>query len=147
MKTAKNENMFVTSNPHITDSMNTPKIMSLVILALLPSLIASIYIFGFRALMLALVCVISAVFFEWAFEKITKKPNTAGDMSAVLTGLLIAMNVPVTLPYWQGVIGSFVAIVIRQKAACSAPPTQLPPRLRWEYLRKAALRKRKRHSL
>ena len=112
MKTAKNENMFVTSNPHITDSMNTPKIMSLVILALLPSLIASIYIFGFRALMLALVCVISAVFFEWAFEKITKKPNTAGDMSAVLTGLLIAMNVPVTLPYWQGVIGSFVAIVI-----------------------------------
>lgn len=47
MKTAKNENMFVTSNPHITDSMNTPKIMSLVILALLPSLIASIYIFGF----------------------------------------------------------------------------------------------------
>ena len=62
MKTAKNENMFVTSNPHITDSMNTPKIMSLVILALLPSLIASIYIFGFRALMLALVCVISAVF-------------------------------------------------------------------------------------
>ena len=104
--------MFVTSNPHITDSMNTPKIMSLVILALLPSLIASIYIFGFRALMLALVCVISAVFFEWAFERSQKKPNTAGDMSAVLTGLLIAMNVPVTLPYWQGVIGSFVAIVI-----------------------------------
>ncbi len=112
MKTYKNGNLLVTSNPHITDSIDTTKIMSLVILALLPSLIASIYIFGFRALMLTLVCVVSAVFFEWAFEKIAKRPSTTGDMSAVVTGLLIAMNVPVTLPYWQGVIGSFVAIVI-----------------------------------
>ncbi len=112
MKTFKNGNLLVTSNPHITDSINTTKIMTLVIIALLPSLIASVYIFGFRALMLTLVCVVSAVFFEWAFEKILKKPSTAGDMSAVVTGMLIAMNVPVTLPYWQGVIGSFVAIVI-----------------------------------
>lgn len=112
MKTFKNGNMLVTSNPHIVDSMNTTKIMFLVILALLPSLFASIYIFGFRALMLTLVCMASAVFFEWAFEKITKKPNTAGDMSAALTGLLIAMNVPASLPYWQGIIGSFIAIVI-----------------------------------
>ncbi len=112
MKTSKYSNLLVTSNPHITDSMNTSKIMSLVIIALLPSLIASTYIFGFRALILAMVCIVSAVFFEWAFEKIMKKPNTTGDLSAVLTGLLIAMNVPVTLPYWQGIIGSFVAIVI-----------------------------------
>ena len=112
MKTAKNSNLLVTSNPHIVDSMNTTKIMALVIIALMPSLIASIVIFGVRALILAAVCVAASLFFEWAYEKILKKPNTAGDLSACLTGLLIAMNVPVTLPYWIAIIGCFVAIVI-----------------------------------
>jgi electron transport complex protein RnfD len=92
--------------------MNTTKIMALVIIALMPSLIASIAIFGARALILAAVCVIASVVFEWAFEKLLKKPSTINDLSAVLTGLLIAMNVPVTLPYWIAVIGCFVAIVI-----------------------------------
>ena len=112
MKTAKNSNLLVTSNPHIVDSMNTTKIMALVSIALLPSLIASIVIFGARALILAAVCVIASMFFEWAYEKIAKKPSTVGDLSAVVTGLLISMNVPVTLPYWMAVIGCFVAIVI-----------------------------------
>lgn len=112
MKTAKNSNLLVTSNPHIVDSMNTTKIMSLVVIALLPSLIASVVIFGARALILAAVCIIASMFFEWAYEKIAKKPSTVGDLSAVVTGLLIAMNVPVTLPYWMAVIGCFVAIVI-----------------------------------
>lgn len=112
MKTAKNSNLLVTSNPHIVDSMNTTKIMSLVVIALLPSLIASVVIFGARALILAAVCIIASMFFEWAYEKIAKKPSTIGDLSAVVTGLLIAMNVPVTLPYWMAVIGCFVAIVI-----------------------------------
>lgn len=112
MKTAKNSNLFVTSNPHIVDSMNTTKIMSLVVIALLPSLIASVVIFGARALILAAVCIVASMFFEWAYEKIAKKPSTIGDLSAVVTGLLIAMNVPVTLPYWMAVIGCFVAIVI-----------------------------------
>ena len=112
MKTAKNSNLLVTSNPHIVDSMNITKIMSLVVIALLPSLIASVVIFGARALILAAVCIVASMFFEWAYEKIAKKPSTIGDLSAVVTGLLIAMNVPVTLPYWMAVIGCFVAIVI-----------------------------------
>ncbi len=112
MKTAKNSNLLVTSNPHIVDSMNTTKIMSLVVIALLPSLIASIVIFGARALILAAVCIVASMFFEWAYEKIAKKPSTVGDLSAVVTGILIAMNVPVTLPYWMAIVGCFVAIVI-----------------------------------
>ena len=112
MKTAKNSNLLVTSNPHIVDSMNTTKIMSLAVIALLPSLIASVVIFGARALILAAVCIVASMFFEWAYEKLAKKPSTVGDLSAVVTGLLIAMNVPVTLPYWMAVIGCFVAIVI-----------------------------------
>ena len=112
MKTAKNSNLLVTSNPHIVDSMNTTKIMSLVVIALLPSLIASVVIFGARALILAAICIVASMFFEWAYEKLAKKPSTVGDLSAVVTGLLIAMNVPVTLPYWMAVIGCFVAIVI-----------------------------------
>lgn len=112
MKTAKNSNLLVTSNPHILDTWNTTKIMALVIIALLPSLIASVVIFGVRALILAAVCIAASMFFEWGYEKIAKKPSTVGDLSAVLTGLLIAMNVPVTLPYWIAVIGCFVAIVI-----------------------------------
>ncbi len=112
MKTAKNSNLLVTSNPHIVDSKNTTKIMSLVVIALLPSLIASVVIFGARALILAAVCIVASMFFEWAYEKLAKKPSTVGDLSAVVTGLLIAMNVPVTLPYWMAVIGCFVAIVI-----------------------------------
>ena len=112
MKTAKHANLLVTSNPHIQDSASTAKIMSLVIIALLPALIASSVIFGFRALMLAAVCVAASIFFEWAYEKIMKKPSTVGDLSAVLTGLLISMNVPVTLPYWIAIIGCFVAIVV-----------------------------------
>lgn len=112
MKTAKNTNLLVTSNPHIMDSMNTTKIMTLIVIALLPSLIASVVIFGARALILTAVCVIASMFFEWAYEKIAKKPSTVGDLSAVVTGVLIAMNVPVTLPYWMAVIGCFVAIVI-----------------------------------
>ena len=112
MKTAKNSNLLVTSNPHIVDSMNTTKIMSLVVIALLPSLIASVVIFGARALILAAVCIVASMFFEWAYEKLAKKPSTVGDLSAVVTGLLITINVPVTLPYWMAVIGCFVAIVI-----------------------------------
>lgn len=112
MKTSKHSNLLVSSNPHIVDSMNTTKIMTLVILALVPSLIVSIVIFGIRALILTAVCIAASMFFEWGFQKIMKKPSTVGDLSAVLTGLLLAMNVPVTLPYWIAVVGCFVAIVI-----------------------------------
>ena len=112
MKTFKHGNLFVTSNPHIVDSMNTTKIMTLVVISLLPALIASTVIFGMRAIFLTAVCVLTSVFFEWAWQKIMKHPSTIGDMSAVVTGLILALNLPVTLPYWMAAVGSFIAIVI-----------------------------------
>ncbi|MCR4600959.1 MAG: RnfABCDGE type electron transport complex subunit D [Clostridia bacterium] len=112
MKSFKNGNLLVTSNPHMFAPTNTQKIMLAVVIALLPSLIASIVIFGLRALILAIVCVIASVFFEWAYEKLAKKENTVNDLSAVVTGLLLAMNLPVTMPYWQSVVGCFIAIVV-----------------------------------
>lgn len=86
--------------------------MLYVILALLPSVISAGYYFGLRALMLISFCIISCVFFEGAARIIMKKEQTIGDLSAVLTGLLLALNLPVTLPFWQALIGCFVAIVI-----------------------------------
>lgn len=112
MKSFKNGNLLVASNPHMTDSMNTTKIMLLVIIALLPSLVASTVIFGLRALILAIVCVAACVVFEWAFEAVFKKDVTVYDLSAAVTGLILAMNLPVTMPYWMAIIGCFVAIVV-----------------------------------
>ena len=105
-------NLVVSSAPHIVSNMDTSRIMMMVILALVPSLLVSIYVFGFRVLSLTLVCVIAAVFFEWAYNKLMKRPQTVGDLSAVVTGVLIAFNVPSGLPYWIAVVGCFVAIVI-----------------------------------
>ena len=89
-------NLVVSSAPHIVSNMDTSRIMLMVILALVPSLIVSVYVFGMRVLSLTIVCMVSAVFFEWAYNKLMKKTQTAGDLSAALTGLLIAFNVPVS---------------------------------------------------
>lgn len=105
-------NLLVTSNPHIRSTVNTQRIMACVILALMPALIASTVIFGFRAILLTVVCVAACIIFEWLFDKITKRPVTVGDLSAVVTGVILAMNLPVTLPFWIAVVGCFVAIVI-----------------------------------
>ena len=86
-----------------------------VVIALLPALVASVIIFGFRALVLEVVCVVSCVVFEFLFQKITKRPVLIGDLSAVVTGLLLAYNLPVTFPVWMAVIGSFAAIVIAKQ--------------------------------
>jgi len=83
-----------------------------VLIALIPAFLASVWIFGIRALFVTLACVSSCVFFEWVFEKITKKPNTIGDYSACITGVLLAFNLPVTIPIWQAVFGSAVAIIL-----------------------------------
>jgi len=82
-----------------------------VIIALIPALIASIYVFGHYAVLITSVCVASCVFFEWAFRKVLKRENTINDLSAVVTGLLLAFCLPVTIPLWQAVFGCFVAIV------------------------------------
>ncbi|MDR0804852.1 MAG: RnfABCDGE type electron transport complex subunit D [Oscillospiraceae bacterium] len=102
----------VEPSPHIKSPATTSRIMALVLISLAPALAASVYIFGIRALVLTMVCVLSCVFFEWGFEKIAKRPNTVGDFSAAVTGVLIAFNLPVTLPFYIAVIGSFVAVVV-----------------------------------
>jgi electron transport complex protein RnfD len=89
--------------------------MGTVILALAPAWVASIYIFGFKALILSIVCVAASVLFEFCYNKIMHKTQTIGDLSAALTGLLIAFNVPSTFPLWQAIIGcAFAIIVVKQ---------------------------------
>ncbi len=102
----------VAPSPHIKHGENTRGIMLDVIIALLPALIYGIAVFGYRALILTLVSVASCVFFEWGFQKITKRPVTVGDLSAVVTGVLLALNMPSTLPVGIIVVGAFFAIVV-----------------------------------
>lgn len=105
-------NLVVSSAPHIVSNIDTTRIMAMVVMALIPSFLVSIYVFGARDISLTLVCVVSAVFFEWAYNKLMKKRQTVGDLSAVVTGVLIAFNVPAGLPYWIAVVGCFVAIIV-----------------------------------
>ena len=107
-----NANMVVSPAPHITGYSTTSRIMLDVIIALLPAMVFAVYIFGPRAALVIGVCVVSCVFFEWGFSKLTKRKNTIGDLSAVITGILLAYNLPVTIPIWQAIFGSFVAIVM-----------------------------------
>ena len=104
--------LLASSNPHIRNNEDTRSIMLDVIIALCPALAWSIYRFGFRALVAALVSVASAMCWEWLYRKALKKPQMLGDLSAAVTGLLLAMVCPVTLPYWMLVIGNFFAIVV-----------------------------------
>lgn len=99
-------------SPHISSPRTTQKIMLDVIIALLPAGIASVIIFGARSLLVIGVCVAVCVVSEWAFEKICKKENTVSDLSAVVTGILLAYNLPVSIPLWQAAIGSLFAIVV-----------------------------------
>lgn len=102
----------ISPSPHVKDSMTTQRVMLCVILALVPSVISAGYYFGFRAIMLIAFCILSCVLLEGVTRIIMKREQTIGDMSAVLTGLLLALNLPVTLPFWQALIGCFVAIVV-----------------------------------
>ncbi len=105
-------NLIVEPSPHIKSGNTTQKIMLHVIIALMPALIASVYIFGINSLILTVISVTSCVVFEYIFRVIVKKEQTVSDLSAVVTGILIAFNVPATLPYYMPIIGAFVAIVI-----------------------------------
>ena len=102
----------VSASPHITGNMTTQKIMLLVIIALLPSLLTGIVMFGLKALILSVVCIVGCVAMEAVCRIIMKRQQTAADLSAALTGTLLAMNLPPDLPVWQALIGCFVAIVI-----------------------------------
>ncbi len=99
-------------SPHFHSRLTTSKIMLDVVIALIPAAIASVVIFGARSLLVIGVCVAVCVFSEWGFEKICKKENTITDLSAVVTGMLLAFNLPVSIPLWQAAFGSLVAIVV-----------------------------------
>ena len=104
--------LIVSSAPHITGADTTRKIMQRVCLALLPTLAASVVIFGLRVLMLTAVTVAACVLFEYAWCKLMKKDVCVDDFSAVVTGLLLAFNLPDTLPWWMAVVGAFIAIIV-----------------------------------
>lgn len=106
------EKLIVSPSPHDENYMKTSKIMLNVILALIPAILAGCYYFGMRALLLVAVCTASCVLFEYICRRMMKRDNTIGDLSAAVTGVILALNLPVTLPLWIAVIGSFVAIVI-----------------------------------
>lgn len=102
----------VAASPHLRSQNSTTKIMLDVIIALCPALIAAGFIFGLRAILVTAVCVLSCVLFEYLSRKIMKRDNTIGDLSAVVTGMLLGFSLPVSIPLWIAAIGSFVAIVV-----------------------------------
>ena len=102
----------VAYQPQVRTETDTRRIMMDVIIALMPALIVAIFQFGWRPLGVAMVSMITAVFFEWAYRKLMKKSNTIGDCSAALTGLLMAMTMPPSSPLWLPITGSFFAIVV-----------------------------------
>ncbi len=104
--------MKVSSNPHIRSRVTTSNIMLAVVIALLPAAGFGIYNFGLDALILILVTVAAAVLTEYIYEKAMRKKVTVGDFSAVVTGLLLALNLPSTAPWWIGVIGGVFAILV-----------------------------------
>lgn len=102
----------VTASPHIVSEASTSRIMCLVAIALLPALAASTYFFGPRVLALTAVCVITSVTLEFLFNLILKRPQTIGDYSACVTGMLIAFNLPSNFPYTMAMVGCVVAILV-----------------------------------
>ena len=104
--------MKVSSNPHIRGTMTTQKIMLIVIAGLMPTTLFGIYWFGLKALWVILASVVSAVLSELIFNLITKSKVTVGDLSAVVTGLLLALNLPATVPIWLPCIGAVFAIMV-----------------------------------
>lgn len=102
----------VASSPHIRAGRSVQGVMLEVIIALVPAGAFGAYFFGWRALLVIAVSVASAVFWEWLYARMAKKPCTVGDLSAVVTGLLLAYNLPVTVPVWMPAVGTLLAIVL-----------------------------------
>ena len=104
--------LIVSASPHVKGPATVRGIMLDVLIALIPAAFAGVTIFGLRAALVIAVCVGSSVLFEFLARKVMKRPNTIGDFSAAVTGLLLAFNLPVKTPLWICVIGAFVAIVV-----------------------------------
>ena len=108
----KNLKLIASSSPHIRSNENTRSIMLDVIIAMLPALVWAIYNFGFKALISVVVSVVACLFWEWLYRKLLKKPQAIGDLSAVVTGMLLAFVCPPELPWWTLIIGAFFSIVV-----------------------------------
>ncbi|HPS81330.1 MAG TPA: RnfABCDGE type electron transport complex subunit D, partial [Candidatus Limiplasma sp.] len=105
--------LYVGSSPHLRDeSVSTRRLMLDVIIALMPTAIASVWYFGGSALMLLVVAVVSAVAAEFFYQKHTHQDVTVSDLSAVVTGLLLAFNLPASAPWWLAMVGSVIAIIL-----------------------------------
>ncbi|KXL54040.1 electron transport complex subunit RsxD [Anaerotignum neopropionicum] len=108
-------NFVVSGTPHVRSKESIQSIMRDVIIALVPATVMGIFYFGVKALILVVATIVSAVFFEWLYQKIMKKPVTISDLSAVVTGLLLALNLPVAAPVWVAVVGSAFAIIFAKQ--------------------------------
>ncbi|MBQ6111763.1 MAG: RnfABCDGE type electron transport complex subunit D, partial [Synergistaceae bacterium] len=97
--------LVVSTSPHVHSEFSTQKIMGMVILSLIPAGIVGVYFLGLRALCVILACVLASVISEWAWQKLNHKKTTISDLSAVVTGLLLAYNLPPTIPIWMAVCG------------------------------------------
>ena len=105
-------NLTVASSPHIRGNFSTRRIMLDVVLALLPALCVGIAVLGWRSLVVTLISVAAAVGAEWLYSVLTKSRNTTIDGSAMVTGLLLAMTLPHTVPYWMAAVGGIFAIIV-----------------------------------
>jgi len=108
----ENKKLVVSMSPHISEKEGIAGVMLDVIIALMPAAIAGTYFFGYRAAMVILVAVLSCVVFEFLYTTIFRKKSAVGDLSAVVTGMLIGLNMPSTIPYWMVVVGSGFAIIL-----------------------------------
>ena len=106
-----NNDLILSVSPHIRSNITTRRIMLDVVISLLPAAIAGTMIFGIRSLAVIAVCVASAVISEYLFNKAAKKPNTITDLSAIVTGLLLSLNLPANTPLWQAAVGAAFAII------------------------------------
>ena len=136
----------VSSSPHIRHSETVTGIMGDVIIALMPAAVYGCILFGIRAAAVLAVCVLTAVLSEFLWDKALKKPNSAKDLSAVVTGLLLGMNLPPTLPLWQAAIGSVFAIIVVKQMfgglghnfANPAITARISPAIPWDWTLRAA---------
>ncbi len=108
-------NFVVSGTPHVRSKESIQSIMRDVVIALVPATIMGIIYFGVKALILILASIVSAVFFEWLYQTLLKKPVTISDLSAVVTGLLLAMNLPASAPVWVPIVGSAFAIIFAKQ--------------------------------
>ena len=106
------DRLIVSPSPHQKSNMSTQGIMLCVLVSLLPAVVASGIIFGLKAILVILTCVSSSLIFEYGCRLIMKKKQTISDLSAAVTGVILSLNLPATIPLWQAIIGSFIAIVI-----------------------------------